>query len=76
MICTVSDSGPGVPPDVAERIFEPFYTSKPSGTGTGLGLSISREIVRGGHNGRLYLQDNLPTTFVLELPGIDRPTDG
>ncbi|MEM1414555.1 MAG: ATP-binding protein [Myxococcota bacterium] len=41
----VEDDGPGIPPDVAERIFEPFYTTKPLGEGSGLGLSISRTIV-------------------------------
>ncbi|HLU64882.1 MAG TPA: PAS domain S-box protein [Kofleriaceae bacterium] len=42
----VIDSGPGVPPEVADRIFEPFFTTKPVGKGTGLGLSIAADIVR------------------------------
>ncbi|WP_437715865.1 ATP-binding protein [Sorangium sp. So ce448] len=50
----ISDSGPGVPPDLAQRIFDPFFTTKPRGQGTGLGLSISTEIVR-RHGGTLAL---------------------
>ena len=42
----VQDNGPGIPTDVAERIFEPFYTTKPSGVGTGLGLSISSRLIK------------------------------
>lgn len=41
----ISDSGPGVPPELREQIFEPFFTTKPSGTGTGLGLYITRKLV-------------------------------
>jgi PAS domain S-box-containing protein len=43
----VSDTGPGIPPEIAERIFDPFFTTKPRGVGTGLGLSICRNIVVG-----------------------------
>ncbi|NGM19495.1 PAS domain-containing protein [Roseomonas stagni] len=43
----VRDSGPGLAPEVREKLFEPFYTTKPPGLGTGLGLSISRTIMRG-----------------------------
>ena len=41
----VSDTGPGVPPELAERIFEPFFTTRESSGGTGLGLWLAREIV-------------------------------
>ncbi|WP_437962854.1 ATP-binding protein (plasmid) [Sorangium sp. So ce119] len=50
----IVDSGPGVPPDLAQRIFDPFFTTKPRGQGTGLGLSISTDIVR-RHGGTLTL---------------------
>ncbi|WP_437624435.1 ATP-binding protein [Sorangium sp. So ce1151] len=50
----IADSGPGVPPDLAQRIFDPFFTTKPRGQGTGLGLSISTDIVR-RHGGTLSL---------------------
>ncbi len=48
---TVSDTGPGMPPDIAEKAFEPFYTTKPVGKGTGLGLSMVWGFARqsGGH---------------------------
>jgi PAS domain S-box-containing protein len=49
---TVADNGPGVPPDIAARIFEPYFTTKAVGAGTGLGLSISRTVVE-NHGGRI-----------------------
>jgi two-component system NtrC family sensor kinase len=65
----VADSGPGIPPDQRDRIFNPFYTTKPVGQGTGLGLSISDGIVR-GHGGaiRVESQPGEGATFVVELP--------
>jgi signal transduction histidine kinase len=48
-VVTISDTGPGIPPDVMGRIFDPFFTTKPVGEGTGLGLSISYEIVKKHH---------------------------
>ncbi|PYN50066.1 MAG: hypothetical protein DMD94_27420, partial [Candidatus Rokuibacteriota bacterium] len=52
---TVSDSGPGIRPEVLPRIFEPFFTTKPIGEGTGLGLSISFRIVE-AHGGRIWAE--------------------
>ena len=66
---SVTDSGPGIPDDVAARVFEPFFTTKPEGQGTGLGLSISQGIVK-EHGGRITL-DSRPgsgATFTVELP--------
>jgi two-component system NtrC family sensor kinase len=67
------DDGPGIPPEVQVRMFEPFYTTKPVGKGTGLGLSISYGIVE-RHGGRM-LVGSAPgegTTFVIELPLVAR----
>jgi signal transduction histidine kinase len=70
----VSDSGPGVPAQLRERVFEPFYTTKPAGVGTGLGLSLSRDIVH-RHGGVLEIRDRGGSPcFVVELPkysGVD-----
>lgn len=64
----VMDSGKGIPAEVAERIMEPFYTTKEIGAGTGLGLSIAKGIAE-SHHGKLYLDmKSLHTRFVLELP--------
>lgn len=64
-----ADDGPGIPPDVMDRIFEPFYTTKPVGKGTGLGLSICKRIVE-QHNGKLTVQSRpgKGAAFVVELP--------
>jgi two-component system, LuxR family, sensor kinase FixL len=63
----VSDTGPGVPTNIAPRLFEPFCTAKPRGTG--LGLAISRTIVK-AHRGMLDYRPNTPTgaCFVVQLP--------
>jgi signal transduction histidine kinase len=65
----VRDSGVGIPPEHVDRIFNPFFTTKPRGLGTGLGLTISDEIVR-DHGGRLTVQSapETGTTFIVELP--------
>ncbi len=65
----VEDTGPGIPPNLLERIFNPFFTTKPTGSGTGLGLSISLGIVR-EHEGRIWAE-NAPqggARFVVEVP--------
>jgi signal transduction histidine kinase len=62
------DSGHGIPPEIASRIMEPFFSTKEIGKGTGLGLSLARGIVE-KHGGTLqYLSDRPHTTFRLELP--------
>ena len=64
----VIDSGPGIPVNIREKIFQPFFTTKDIGQGTGLGLSISKKILE-THNGRLFLDTNSRnTTMVIELP--------
>jgi signal transduction histidine kinase len=64
----ITDSGPGIPPEVQSRIFEPFFTTKPQGEGTGLGLDICRKIVE-KHRGTIEL-DSVPgkTAFTVRLP--------
>lgn len=73
---SVADNGTGIPAAVAEKIFQPFFTTKPSGQGTGLGLSLSYDIVTKGHGGTLTVkddpgmatQDGKGTLFVITLP--------
>lgn len=64
----VTDSGSGIPQDIAEKIFQPFFTTKEIGKGTGLGLSISKGIIQ-EHNGDLFIDKNSKNTcFVIQLP--------
>ncbi len=65
---TVTDSGEGISEEIAQKIMQPFFTTKEVGVGTGLGLSISKGIIE-MHGGRLYLDQNCPNTrFVIDLP--------
>ncbi|MFT4023783.1 MAG: ATP-binding protein [Flavihumibacter sp.] len=69
LVITVSDNGNGVPPGLVDKIFQPFFTTKPTGQGTGLGLSLSYDIVK-THGGELTLT-NAPgagASFVISLP--------
>src|SRR5207247_3725320 len=61
----VEDTGPGIPPNLLERIFNPFFTTKPTGSGTGLGLSISLGIVR-EHEGRIWAERSEEHTSELQ----------
>jgi two-component system NtrC family sensor kinase len=66
----VSDNGTGMPDDIKAKIFQPFFTTKPTGEGTGLGLSLSYDIVTQGHGGTLTVESEpgQGTTFTLTLP--------
>ena len=66
---SVADTGGGIEPRLIERIFDPFFTSKPTGQGTGLGLSVSANIVR-AHGGRIVVlpREGGGTVFQVKLP--------
>jgi signal transduction histidine kinase len=66
----IRDNGTGIPPEVKERMFNPFFTTKPAGEGTGLGLSISHDIVVKQHGGSIEVdtQPGAFTEFRIVLP--------
>ena len=66
---SVSDNGGGIPQKVLDKVFQPFFTTKPTGQGTGLGLSLSYDIVK-AHGGELEVATSLNegTTFSIQLP--------
>jgi signal transduction histidine kinase len=66
---SVTDNGNGIPQKVLDKIFQPFFTTKPTGQGTGLGLSISYDIVK-AHGGEIKVEtkENEGTTFIIQLP--------
>ena len=65
----VADNGNGIPPEIKEKIFQPFFTTKPTGQGTGLGLSLSYDIVK-AHGGELLVEtiEGRGTEFIIHLP--------
>ncbi len=66
---SVKDNGDGIPENIKEKIFQPFFTTKPTGQGTGLGLSLSYDIVK-SHNGEISLKSEpgIGTEFIINLP--------
>ena len=66
----VKDNGNGIPQKIAEKIFQPFFTTKPTGVGTGLGLSLSYDIITKGHKGELKLisEEGKGAEFIIILP--------
>ena len=67
-IC-VKDNGNGIPQKILDKIFQPFFTTKPTGQGTGLGLSLSYDIIK-AHGGEIKAEtiENEGTTFTIILP--------
>ena len=70
VIISVSDNGNGMTKEVKDKIFQPFFTTKPTGKGTGLGLSMSFDIITNGHHGELKVEsvEHEGTTFIIILP--------
>jgi signal transduction histidine kinase len=66
----VRDNGTGIPPEIRDKLFQPFFTTKPTGEGTGLGLSISWDIVTQQHGGTLAVdsREGEFTEFTIRLP--------
>lgn len=66
----ISDTGPGIPDAIKEKVFNPFFTTKAVGKGTGQGLAIARSVVVDKHGGRIFFEPRGGggTTFVIQLP--------
>jgi signal transduction histidine kinase len=66
----VKDNGAGMPQKILDKIFQPFFTTKPTGQGTGLGLSLSYDIITKGHGGELKVEtkEGEGTEFIIQLP--------
>ena len=69
VIITVSDNGNGIPQNIVDKIFQPFFTTKPTGEGTGLGLSLSYDIVK-AHGGEIKVEskEREGSAFIIQLP--------
>ena len=69
------DNGVGIPPEIRDKLFQPFFTTKPTGEGTGLGLSISYDIVTQQHGGTIEVESQVGefTEFTVRLPRRSMP---
>jgi signal transduction histidine kinase len=69
VIVTIMDNGMGIPQKILDKIFQPFFTSKPTGQGTGLGLSLSYDIIK-SHGGEIQVKSNegKGAGFIIQLP--------
>ncbi|WP_162944895.1 sensor histidine kinase [Flavisolibacter nicotianae] len=66
----IRDNGTGIPQQIIDKIFQPFFTTKPAGEGTGLGLSLSYDIITNGHKGEIIVEtkEGEGTAFIVQLP--------
>ena len=71
IVITVRDNGNGIPQKILDKIFQPFFTTKPTGQGTGLGLSLSYDIVK-AHGGEIKVEtkEGEGTEFTIQLPTV------
>ena len=71
VLISVKDNGSGIPQKVLDKIFQPFFTTKPTGQGTGLGLSLSYDIVK-AHGGELEVEtkEGEGSEFIIQLPNL------
>jgi signal transduction histidine kinase len=69
ILISVTDNGPGVPSNILEKIFQPFFTTKPTGQGTGLGLSLAYDIIK-AHGGEIKVEskEGEGSKFIIQLP--------
>jgi signal transduction histidine kinase len=69
VLLTVKDNGNGIPQKVLDKIFQPFFTTKPTGEGTGLGLSLSYDIIK-AHGGEIKVEtkEGEGSEFIIQLP--------
>src|SRR5207248_4053580 len=72
----VRDNGTGIPREIRDKLFQPFFTPKPTGEGTGLGLSISYDIVTQQHGGNIEVESEVGefTEFIVRFPRTYRAT--
>jgi signal transduction histidine kinase len=71
MVLLVKDNGNGIPQKIVDKIFQPFFTTKPTGQGTGLGLSLAYDIVK-AHGGEIKVDsvEGEGTEFIILLPNV------
>ena len=69
LLIAIKDNGTGMSEDIKAKIFQPFFTTKPTGQGTGLGLSLAYDIVTKGHGGTLEVEtkEGEGTSFIIQL---------
>jgi signal transduction histidine kinase len=70
VVIAVTDNGNGIPQKNLDKIFQPFFTTKPTGQGTGLGLSLAYDIITKGHNGEMKVetQEGEGSKFIVIIP--------